>query len=74
MARGRSRHSDEYGLFWPAYVDVLSTLLLVVTLLMSIFMIAQYFAAQEVKRQGLRPQTPDTSDQRAYFDAVAREG
>jgi chemotaxis protein MotB len=47
MARGRSRHSGEYSLFWPAYVDVLSTLLLVVTLLMSIFMIAQYFAAEE---------------------------
>ena len=48
MARGRTRRSNEYGEFWPAYVDVLSTLLLVVTLLMSIFMIAQYFAAQEV--------------------------
>lgn len=48
MARGRSRRSSEYGEFWPAYVDVLSTLLLVVTLLMSIFMIAQYFSAQEV--------------------------
>ena len=48
MARGRVRRGGEYGEFWPAYVDVLSTLLLVVTLLMSIFMIAQYFAAQEV--------------------------
>ena len=47
MARGRSRRSAVYGEFWPAYVDVLSTLLLVVTLLMSIFMIAQYFAAEE---------------------------
>ena len=47
MARGRTRRSAEYGEFWPAYVDVLSTLLLVVTLLMSIFMIAQYFAAEE---------------------------
>jgi chemotaxis protein MotB len=47
MARGKSRHSAEYGLFWPGYVDVLSTLLLVVTFLMSIFMIAQYFATQE---------------------------
>jgi chemotaxis protein MotB len=47
MARGRSRRSGEYGEFWPAYVDVLSTLLLVVTLLMSIFMIAQYFSAEE---------------------------
>jgi len=47
MARGRSRRTGEYGEFWPAYVDVLSTLLLVVTLLMSIFMIAQYFSAEE---------------------------
>ena len=47
MARGRSRRSAEYGEFWPGYVDVLSTLLLVVTFLMSIFMISQYFAAQE---------------------------
>lgn len=47
MARGRSRRSGEYGEFWPGYVDVLSTLLLVVTFLMSIFMIAQYFASQD---------------------------
>ncbi len=47
MARGRSRRSGEYGEFWPGYVDALSTLLLVVTFLMSIFMLAQYFATQE---------------------------
>ena len=47
MARGRSKRSGEYGEFWPGYVDVLSTLLLVVTFLMSLFMIAQYFAAEE---------------------------
>jgi chemotaxis protein MotB len=47
MARGRSRRGGEYAEFWPGYVDVLSTLLLVVTFLMSLFMIAQYFAAQE---------------------------
>ena len=48
MARGRiatrRRATRE---FWPGYVDVLSTLLLVVTFLMSIFMLAQYFASQE---------------------------
>ncbi|MEQ1669697.1 MAG: peptidoglycan -binding protein [Hyphomicrobium sp.] len=49
MARGRSRRggSAENANAWPGYVDVLSTLLLVVTFLMSLFMIAQYFAAQE---------------------------
>ncbi len=47
MAHGRVRRSGENATFWPAYVDVLSTLLLVVTFLMSLFMIAQYFASQE---------------------------
>lgn len=47
MARGRIRRGGEYGEFWPGYVDVLSTLLLVVTFLMSLFMIAQFFAAEE---------------------------
>ena len=40
MARGRIRRGGEYAQVWPGYVDVLSTLLLVVTFLMSIFMLA----------------------------------
>ena len=47
MARGRTRRGGEYAEFWPGYVDVLSTLLLVVIFLMSIFMLAQYFASEE---------------------------
>jgi len=47
MARGRSKRGGDYGEFWPGYVDVLSTLLLVVIFLMSIFMLSQYFASQE---------------------------
>ncbi|HJU31256.1 MAG TPA: peptidoglycan -binding protein [Hyphomicrobiaceae bacterium] len=47
MAYGRARKSTNYGEFWPGYVDVLSTLLLVVTFLMSIFMVAQYYVSQE---------------------------
>lgn len=47
MARGRTRRGHEYGEFWPGFVDALSALVLVVTFLMSIFMIAQHFAAQE---------------------------
>ncbi len=48
MAQGRGgRRSAEYGEFWPGYVDVMATLLLVVTFLMSMFMLAQYFVTQE---------------------------
>ena len=47
MARGRNRKSNEYGEFWPGYVDVLSTLLLTMTYLLSIFMLSQFFVSQE---------------------------
>src|SRR3974377_269266 len=49
MAYGRARKSTSYGEFWPGYVDVLSTLLLVVTFLMSVFMVAQYYVSQEAR-------------------------
>ena len=47
MASARGRRRESYGEFWPAYVDVLSTLLMVLMLLLSIFMLAQYFVSQE---------------------------
>jgi chemotaxis protein MotB len=47
MAYGRARRANTYGEYWPGYVDVMSTLLLVVTFLMSVFMVAQYYVAQE---------------------------
>src|ERR1700704_1117377 len=47
MAYGRARKSTTYGEFWPGYVRVLSTLLLVVTFLMSVFMVSQFYLGQE---------------------------
>jgi len=47
MPYSRARRANSYGEFWPGYVDVLSTLLLVVTFLMSVFMVAQYYVSQE---------------------------
>ena len=47
MAYGRTRRQNSHELFWPGYVDVLSTLLLVVTFLLSVFMVAQYYVSQE---------------------------
>ncbi|MGA7329180.1 MAG: peptidoglycan -binding protein [Rhodomicrobium sp.] len=47
MALSRSRRRPEGINYWPGFVDALSTLLLVVTFLMVLFMVAQYFVAQE---------------------------
>ncbi len=43
----RSRRRPPSVDYWPGFVDALSTLLLVVTFLMVLFMVAQYFVAQE---------------------------
>jgi chemotaxis protein MotB len=48
MALSRSRRSGgNHELFWPGYVDVLSSLLLVFTFLLSVFMVAQFYVSQE---------------------------
>jgi chemotaxis protein MotB len=48
MALSRSRRSGGgHDLFWPGYVDVLSTLLMVFVFLLSVFMVAQFYVSQE---------------------------
>jgi chemotaxis protein MotB len=48
MALSRSRRSSgSHELFWPGYVDVLSTLLMVFVFLLSVFMVAQFYVSQE---------------------------
>src|SRR5215510_8218587 len=42
MALAKSRRGPAVN-YWPGYVDMLSTLLLVVTFLMSLFMLSNYF-------------------------------
>jgi chemotaxis protein MotB len=64
MAYARGRRGTTYAEFWPGYVDVLSTLLLVVTFLMSLFMVAQYYVSQEAsgKDTALRRLTRQISE------------
>lgn len=48
MAYSRARRRGENSNYWPGFVDAMATLLLVVTFLLSLFMLAQYFVTQEV--------------------------
>ena len=43
-----SRRRNEGANYWPGFVDAMSTLLLVMTFLLSVFMLANYFVTQEV--------------------------
>jgi len=47
MSLSRSRRRGFAADYWPGFVDAMATLLLVVTFLLSLFMLAQYFITQE---------------------------
>ena len=47
MALARARRRPQAANYWPGFVDMLSTLLLVVTFLMSFFMLSSYFITQQ---------------------------
>ena len=47
MALARTRRGAGVTNYWPGYVDMLSTLLLVVTFLMSLFMLTNFFITQQ---------------------------
>lgn len=47
MARLRSSRRGASADYWPGFVDAMATLLLVVTFLLSLFMLTQYFITQE---------------------------
>lgn len=48
MALARHRREQRGIDYWPGFVDALSTLLLVITFLLSVFVMAQFFLSREV--------------------------
>lgn len=48
MATARARHRPPRSEYWPAFVDVMTNLLLVFVFLLSIFALVQFFLSQEI--------------------------
>ena len=48
MALARSRRSEGGMNYWPGFVDALSTLVLSIVFLLSVFLVVQFFLSQEV--------------------------
>ncbi|MCB1476034.1 MAG: peptidoglycan -binding protein [Rhodobiaceae bacterium] len=48
MALSRARNRDGRMDYWPGFVDAMSTLLLVIIFLLSVFMLAQFFLTREI--------------------------
>ena len=72
MALARARRGRYQANYWPGFVDMLSTLLLVVTFLMSLFMLTNYFVSPGGERQGHHAVAPQPSALRADRAACAR--
>ena len=48
MALSRNRRSERTVDYWPGFVDALSTLLLAIMFLLSVFVLAQFFLSREI--------------------------
>src|ERR1700720_3118643 len=48
MALARYRHSESGMNYWPGFVDALSTLILSIIFLLSVFVVVQFYLTQEV--------------------------
>ncbi len=48
MALARGRRSDPGFNYWPGFVDALSTLVLAIVFLLSVFLVVQFYLSQEV--------------------------
>ena len=48
MSLARARRNDSGFNYWPGFVDALSTLVLSIVFLLSVFLVVQFFLSQEV--------------------------
>src|SRR6202048_4251650 len=48
MALARGRRNEAGFNYWPGFVDALSTLVLAIVFLLSVFLVVQFFLSQEV--------------------------
>src|ERR1700736_4571774 len=48
MALARGRRNEAGFNYWPGFVDALSTLILAIIFLLSVFMVVQFFLSQQV--------------------------
>src|ERR1700761_96436 len=48
MALARSRRTETGFNYWPGFVDALSTLVLAIVFLLSVFLVVQFYLSQEV--------------------------
>ena len=59
--------------YWPGFVDALSTLILGIMFLLSVFVVVQFYPVAGSDRQGHRAQPAQRADRPAHRNAVARE-
>ncbi len=71
MALARRSRGDTGMNYWPGFVDALSTLILSVVFLLSVFVVVQFFLAQEVSGRDTALQRLNAADRPAHQPAFA---
>jgi chemotaxis protein MotB len=75
MALSRRRDGHQSAGPWPGYVDVLSTLLMVIVFVLAVFMLVQFFLANAISGrdkaiEGLRSELPGWSTSSTWKNAT----
>ena len=63
MALSRSHRRDEVN-FWPGFVDALSTMLIGIVFLLSVFVLGQFFLSQELTGKDTAPEVSASARRR----------
>ncbi len=73
MALARARRSESGLNYWPGFVDALSTLVLSIVFLLTVFLVVQFFLSQEVTGKDKALEQLTAQDRAAQRFAVAGE-
>ena len=77
MALARTRRGESGMNYWPGFVDALSTLILSIIFLLTVFVVVQFYLQQEVQGQergAAASQCADRRTCRAIVDGEVRQG
>ena len=73
MALARTRRGDSGMNYWPGFVDALSTLILGIIFLLTVFVVVQFYLQQEVAGKDTALAPAERADRAAHRSAVAGE-
>ena len=73
MALARTRRAESGMNYWPGFVDALSTLILSIIFILTVFVVVQFYLQQEVAGKDTALSSPQRADRRTHQSLVDGE-